>query len=79
MIWRGECATTCCKQSAYNIPFPGSVDSRRRSDERENYESFLPAALFPVSLVGVNGETAGALFFLFLSAFDFFFSRLLLN
>jgi hypothetical protein len=53
--------------------------SGRRSDERENYENFLPAALFPVSRAGVNGETAGALFFLFLSAFGFFFSRLLLN
>ena len=59
--------------------FPVSVDPGWRSDERENYENFLPAAPFPVSLVGVNGETAGALLFLFLSAFGFFFSRLLLN
>jgi hypothetical protein len=64
---------------SYEIAFPGGVDPGRRSNERENYENLLPAALFSVSRPGVNGETAGALFFLFLSAFGFFFSRLLLN
>jgi hypothetical protein len=63
-----------------SLSFRVASNPGRRSGERENYENFPPAALFPVSLAGVNGETAGALFFfLFLSAFGFFFSRLLLN
>jgi hypothetical protein len=41
-------------------------------------QDFLPPASFPVSRTGVNGEGAAASFFLFLSAFGFFFSRLLL-
>jgi hypothetical protein len=44
-----------------------------------NYENFRPRASFPVIGAGANGEAAGTLFFLFLSAFGFFFSRLLLN
>jgi hypothetical protein len=52
---------------------PGADPSRQQT-----YENFLPGAPFPVSGVAVNGETAGASFFLFLSAFGFFFSRLLL-
>jgi hypothetical protein len=43
-----------------------------------HYAIFLPEASFPVIRASVNGETAGALFFLFFSAFGFFFSRLLL-
>jgi len=43
------------------------------------YENFLPEASFPVIRASVNGEAAGALFFLFFSALGFFFSRLLLN
>jgi hypothetical protein len=66
-------------RSARETAFPGNVDPGRRSDERENYENYLPVAPFPVSRVGANGETAGALFFWFLSAFGFFFSRLLLS
>jgi hypothetical protein len=45
---------------------------------QDSYENFLPLASFPVIRTGVNGEAAGASFFLFLSAFGFFFSRLLL-
>ena len=41
------------------------------------YENFLPEASLPVT--SVNGDAAGALFFLFFSALGFFFSRLLLN
>jgi hypothetical protein len=41
------------------------------------YDNFPPRGSFPVSRTGVNGEATGALFFLFLSAFGFFFSRLL--
>jgi len=41
------------------------------------YENFLREAPLPVT--SVNGEAAGALFFLFFSALGFFFSRLLLN
>jgi hypothetical protein len=44
------------------------------------YKNFLLAPAFPVSSVDANGESAGApFFFLFFSAFGFFFSRLLLN
>ena len=35
----------------------------------------MPEASFPVIRTSVNGEAAGALFFLFFSAFGFFFSR----
>jgi hypothetical protein len=48
----------------------------------DRYENFLPTppwTVFPVSRAELNGEASGALFFLFLSAFGFFFSRLLLN
>jgi hypothetical protein len=42
------------------------------------YENFLPLESLPVIRTSVNGEAAGAAFFLlFLSAFGFFFSRLL--
>ena len=41
------------------------------------YENFLPEASLPVT--SVNGDAAGALFFLFFSTLGFFFSRLLLN
>ena len=52
--------------------------SRRPEPAQDSYENFLPLASFPVIRTGVNGEAAGASFFLFLSAFGFFFSRLLL-
>jgi len=45
---------------------------------QRRYQNFLPPASLPVSRTGVNGDAAGASFFLFLSAFGFFFSRLLL-
>ena len=44
---------------------------------RGDYENFLPKESFPVIRTGVNGEGAGTFFRLFLSAFGFFFSRLL--
>jgi hypothetical protein len=50
-----------------------------RRIEYIGYENFLPEASFPVIRVSVNGEAAGAPFFLFFSALGFFFSRLLLN
>jgi hypothetical protein len=37
-----------------------------------------PCAGFPGNRADANGETAGSIFVLFLSAFGFFFSRLLL-
>jgi hypothetical protein len=43
------------------------------------YGDLLPPGAFPMTGVDMNDETAGMLFFLFLSAFGFFFSRLLLN
>ncbi|MGD0024104.1 MAG: hypothetical protein ABSC37_05660 [Xanthobacteraceae bacterium] len=46
---------------------------------QDYYENFLPLAPFPVSRADMGGDAAGALFFLFLSAFGFFFSRLLRN
>lgn len=47
---------------------------------QDNQENFLPPGALPIIGAGVNGETGGAPFFLlFLSAFGFFFSRLLLN
>src|SRR6185437_14629312 len=42
------------------------------------YEDFRPAASLPIICAEAKGEATGALFFLFLSAFGFFFSRLLL-
>jgi hypothetical protein len=42
----------------------------------DDYESFFSRPSFPI-ISSANGDAAGALFFLFLSAFGFFFSRLL--
>jgi hypothetical protein len=39
----------------------------------------LPEASFPIIRTRSNANGTGALFFLFFSAFGFFFSRLLLN
>ena len=39
----------------------------------------MPPEPFPMKGFDMNGEAAGPLFFLFLSAFGFFFSRLPLN
>jgi len=47
--------------------------------ERYCYEDFLPCKPLPTTELDMNGEAAGVFFFLFLSAFGFFFSRLLLN
>ena len=44
-----------------------------------SYENFLPEASFPIIRTRSNANGTGALFFLFFSAFGFFFSRLLLN
>jgi hypothetical protein len=44
----------------------------------QGYDDFLPPVPVPVSRADANGETGGAFFCLFLSAFGFFFSRLLL-
>jgi hypothetical protein len=44
-----------------------------------SYENFLPEASFPIIRTRSNANGIGALFFLFFSAFGFFFSRLLLN
>ncbi len=44
-----------------------------------SYESFLPELSFPIIRRRSNANATGALFFLFFSAFGFFFSRLLLN
>jgi hypothetical protein len=38
-------------------------------------QNFLPRESFPAVCTDVDGEEAAALFFLFLSAFGFFFSR----
>jgi hypothetical protein len=46
---------------------------------QDYYENFLPPAPFPASRADIGGDDAAALFFLFLSAFGFFFSRLLRN
>ena len=56
------------------------VAGRAMPTRRDNQENFRPpGALLFIDAV-VNGETGGApFFFLFLSAFGFFFSRLLLN
>jgi hypothetical protein len=43
-----------------------------------DYDDFLPPVPDPENRVGANGETGGVCFCLFLSAFGFFFSRLLL-
>jgi hypothetical protein len=46
----------------------------------ENQENFRPSGPLPIIGAGAKGETGGVpFFFLFLSAFGFFFSRLLLN
>jgi hypothetical protein len=46
----------------------------------DNQENFRPSGALPFIGAGAKGETGGApFFFLFLSAFGFFFSRLLLN
>jgi len=69
------------KQSAANNAFRGRGAAASFAPVRaaqDSYENFLPLASFPVIRTGVNGEAAGASFFLFLSAFGFFFSRLLL-
>ena len=44
-----------------------------------DYQNFLREASFPIIRTRSNAEGTGALFFLFFSAFGFFFSRLLLN
>ena len=44
-----------------------------------SYENFLPEAPFPTVRTRSNTDGTGGLFFLFFSAFGFFFSRLLLN
>ena len=44
-----------------------------------SYENFLPEASFPIIRTRSNSDGTEALFFLFFSAFGFFFSRLLLN
>lgn len=47
---------------------------------RDNQENFRLPGAFPLIGAGAKGETGGTpFFFLFLSAFGFFFSRLLLN
>jgi hypothetical protein len=46
---------------------------------RADYENFLPEGSFPIIRTRSNTDGTGALFFLFFSAFGFFFSRLLLN
>jgi hypothetical protein len=48
-----------------------------RTDKAQ--KDLLPPEPFPMNGVDMNGEAAGTLFFLFLSAFGFFFSRLLRN
>jgi hypothetical protein len=51
-----------------------------RPARRDNQENFRPPGALPFIGAEANGETGGApFFFLFLSAFGFFFSRLLLN
>lgn len=65
---------------AISLPKVNRTIARGRpTGARPNYENFRPRASFPVIDVGANGEAAGTLFFLFFSAFGFFFSRLLLN
>ena len=44
-----------------------------------SYENFWPEASFPIIRTRSNANGTEALFFLFFSAFGFFFSRLLLN
>src|SRR6185312_16244954 len=57
-----------------------SAAGRGDAGAQDNQENFLPLGALPIIGDGVNGETGGAPFFLlFLSAFGFFFSRLLLN
>lgn len=53
---------------------------RGEAGAQDDQENFRPPGALPVIGTGVNGETGEAPFFLlFLSAFGFFFSRLLLN
>jgi hypothetical protein len=54
-------------------------DSGRRPTGTDFYEDFLPWEPFPMGRIDLKGEAAGMPFLLFLSAFGFFFSRLLLN
>jgi len=51
---------------------------RKRRGRLSGYEDFLPPGPDPEKRADANGETGGVLFCLFLSAFGFFFSRLLL-
>ena len=55
------------------------IDSGRRPTGVGCYKDPLPLEPCPVGRVGLKGETAGMPLLLFLSAFGFFFSRLLLN
>ena len=56
-----------------------AVDFYPRDGGGLSYENYLPETSFPIVRTRSNTDGTGALFFLFFSAFGFFFSRLLLN
>lgn len=57
-----------------------SAAGRGDAGAQDDQENFRPPGALPFIGAVANGETGGApFFFLFLSAFGFFFSRLLLN